>query len=118
MKVRQFRLQNGAKLMKIQRGSLQIDSGSYGAFKVYEFSERIAVERARWLAELSATLEDARRVANELSITRRGVIDAELYARIEAARAEIRDLQLRRVDRFRPGNDPEWSILWTEPSAG
>lgn len=56
----------------------------------------IAADRARWLAELSEALEEARQL-----VARLGAIDgnreaAELYARIEAVCAKVQALRLRR----------------------
>lgn len=72
-------------------------------------SEQAAMARARWLAEVSAALEQARRLAQEVRESAAGGPDsAELIARIETARRAIRALQLR-GQRMPIGFPPEWS---------
>ena len=68
-----------------------------------------AVERARWLAELS----DALNAAHELVITlnchgERRAEARELYLRIEAARFEVQSLRLSRSLSQRDAKGPEW----------
>ena len=85
---------------------------------MHSFSERIAVERARWLAELTVALERAQRLMQELGASDGNVEAAELYARIEAATAEVQALRLRRSDRIARRNDPEWTLWCNQASTG
>jgi hypothetical protein len=67
-------------------------------------------ERARWLAELAQTLEDARRLFHQLDhacLTRAEALD--LHMRIEAARLEVESLRLSRSLRPRAELSPERS---------
>jgi hypothetical protein len=77
-----------------------------------------AVERARWLAELSEALGDACNLVTRLQP--RGGQRAEmleLYLRIEAARFEVESLRLSRSLQPRPDVAPEWTgfVPW-EPA--
>lgn len=58
-----------------------------------------AVRRSLWLAELSKALEDARQLLEQLGETANLRDSSGLYARIEAARAEVEALRLRRAAR-------------------
>jgi hypothetical protein len=56
-------------------------------------SETVAVQRARWLAELAAALGEARRLVKEFGAAE-GRLDAiELYTQIESLRLEVELLQ-------------------------
>jgi hypothetical protein len=72
-------------------------------------NEESAVDRARWLAQLAAALDDARRVVKQLGGDDGRIEAVELYARIEAARMEIRAMQLRRSLAGRQLFDPQWT---------
>jgi hypothetical protein len=79
----------------------------------------VGAARARWLAELNAALEEALRLVKLAETTNKqsGVLD--LISRIEAARREIRALQIggrRRIVKF----DPLWnhSAGWEENRTG
>ncbi len=53
-----------------------------------------AVQRARWLAELAASIDEAQRVAWRLGVTEGNNAEAkELYGRLEAARVEVESLR-------------------------
>ena len=77
-------------------------------------NEDFAVRRARWLAELAAALDDARRLTKELGADEGRVEAVELYARIEAVRLEIQAMRLTRLSGGGEGFDPEWTkdIPW------
>jgi hypothetical protein len=67
-----------------------------------------AATRARWMAELYSALEEAGRLVEEVMAHRDADDLLDLVLRIEAARLEIRDLQLR--GRAIPVNfSPDWS---------
>jgi hypothetical protein len=71
-----------------------------------------AVERARWLAELSDALDDAQRLFRRFDVgdlPRAELI--ELYMRIEGARLEVQSLRLSRSLRSRGPIDPERTKL-------
>jgi hypothetical protein len=71
-----------------------------------------AAQRARWLAELSAALEDARKLLRDLNPADGGDAEAlDLCARLEAALAEARSLQFGRQKDRQPKLSPEWSNL-------
>jgi hypothetical protein len=72
-----------------------------------------AVGRARWLAELSAALDEARRLTKALGADEGRIEAVELYARIEAVRLEIHAMRLARMS-FGANFDPEWTkdIPW------
>ncbi|MFL6752191.1 MAG: hypothetical protein ACJ8FL_03055 [Sphingomicrobium sp.] len=71
-----------------------------------------ATERARWLAELAAALEQAQQLAWSLGLDEDSSPEAmELYGRLEAARAEVQALRLGRF-RVAPDNSaPDWTEL-------
>jgi hypothetical protein len=73
-----------------------------------------AAQRARWLAELSEALDDARHLMKELGAEEGRIESVELYARIEAVRLEVQAMRLRRT--YGGGGDfsPEWTkdIPW------
>jgi hypothetical protein len=76
-------------------------------------NEHTAAQRARWLAELSDALDEARLLINQLRDTQGSIDATELYARIEAAKLEV---QAMRIKRSGGGADfgPEWTkgIPW------
>lgn len=76
-----------------------------------------AAERARWLAELSAALEEAHRLAFELGLPDMRDHDAtELCARLSAARAQVQGLQLARTEDASNEPDPNRTIpiVWSD----
>lgn len=78
-------------------------------------------DRARWLAELSDALEQAHALMWRLGIGDGGGSAAmELYLRIEAARLEVKALQLGRRNRSFEESDPEWthSSPWRRNGSG
>jgi hypothetical protein len=81
-----------------------------------------AVDRARWLAQLSEALDAADQLAFQLGPSRIQSGDAaELFMRLTAARAQLKALRLRRPDDPSGDSDPNWSNppLWpTEPAHG
>jgi len=75
-------------------------------------------QRARWLAELSEALDEARSVIWRLAMEEVCNIDAlDLSARVEAAKAEVQSMRLSRMDRSSIQNDPNWSgpVPWNRP---
>jgi hypothetical protein len=70
--------------------------------------EDLAAQRARWLAELSEALDEARRLMKRLGAAEGQMEIVELYARIEAIRLEIEAIRLGR--RYAASNelDPKW----------
>ena len=71
-------------------------------------SEASAVERARWLAELSTALNEARRLANELGEADARLEAVELCARIEAVRREVESLRFRQISQAHADLGPNW----------
>lgn len=71
-------------------------------------------QRARWLAELAETLEEARRVVKELASEEIRLDAIELAAQIESARFEVQALRLKRSIGGGQDFGPEWSkdIPW------
>ena len=69
------------------------------------------MERARWLAELSAALSEARRLAKELGAGEARVEALELCARIESVRREVESLRFRQISRADAELGPEWIRL-------
>ena len=67
-----------------------------------------ASERAHWLAELAQALEQAQRLAWRLD-AEAGPEAMELYSRLEAARMEVRSLQLGRLKVAPDDHDPKWA---------
>jgi hypothetical protein len=66
------------------------------------------VERARWLAELSTALSEARRLAKELGAAEARIDTAEICARIESARREVESLRFRQIGQADAQLGPEW----------
>ena len=102
--------------MIIQRSKLQGRHRSGGSC-VQNFSERVAAERARWLAELSSALQEARQLATELGASDGQPEAVTLYARIETVRLEIEAMRLKGLARWRPSIDPERTLLWSQVSS-
>jgi hypothetical protein len=78
-------------------------------------AEVAAAERARWLAELSDALTQARQLLITLDLDAERRLEArELHWRIEAARLEVQSLRLSRSVTQRPEKTPEWtdSLPW------
>ena len=73
-------------------------------------------ERARWLAELAAAVDEAQVLLWRIGVLEGDDADAkELYGRLECARAEIECLRGVR-ELAREGLDPQWMKLfpWNE----
>ena len=73
--------------------------------------EALAADKARWLAELSAALREARILVKELGAADGRMEAVELYAQIEALRLEVESMRLRRPSRSDTEIGPEWSEL-------
>jgi hypothetical protein len=72
--------------------------------------ELSAAGRAHWLAELSEALDDAQEILWRMGPRDVRHADAlDLWASIEAARAEVRLLRIGRPDRAVPHFHPEWT---------
>ena len=71
-----------------------------------------AAERARWLAELSESLDEAQRLLPRMGV---GMSDSplavELHFRIEGARLTVQALRLRPMGASTELTGPEWSEL-------
>lgn len=68
-----------------------------------------SAERARWLADLAAAIEDAQRVARNLGHSESGSSEAkELYAQLEAARVEVESLRRGHWPRKELDLPPNW----------
>jgi hypothetical protein len=66
-------------------------------------------DRARWLADLSQALRDAQQLLFELDLSKCRAEAGELFHRIEAAQAEVRQLQLSRSCDALETKDPKWT---------
>jgi len=72
--------------------------------------ESIAADRARWLAELSESLDEAQRLLRRLGIgTAESPLAMELYLRIEGARFAVQALRLRPMGAFTEVTGPKWT---------
>ena len=69
------------------------------------------VDRTEWLAELSGILVEAQQLLFELDLTVRHPVVGDLFHSIEAARLEVRLLQVSRTVDRGPENGPEWIEL-------
>lgn len=68
-----------------------------------------AAQRARWLAELSEALDQARNVLWGLESAQPLNSEAlDLLAQVEVARAQVRSLRLSRNNEAEPFSGPEW----------
>jgi len=76
-------------------------------------SAETAAERARWLADLAETLDDARALLVELSADK-PLECLQLSADIESARNEVQTLRLFGSSGRPRGFDPEWmkNVPW------
>jgi hypothetical protein len=72
-------------------------------------SKDFAARRMWWLAELAEALEEACTLLKQLSAAEDDLEAAELYARIEAVRAEVEAIRLSAPPRARQDFGPEWS---------
>lgn len=77
-------------------------------------NEDSATVRARWLAELSDALDAARTLVCDLELGDERIDAADLHARIEALRAEVLAMRLKRSLAGGQEFGPEWSegIPW------
>ena len=69
----------------------------------------VAAERARWLAELTAAINDAQRVAWRMSIEKSNPEALELYGRLELARTEVESLRRSGWAESRQNLPSEWT---------
>jgi hypothetical protein len=76
---------------------------------VQRSGEVLAAERARWLAEISVALSEARQLVKELGAAEGRFEALELYAQIEALRLEVEAMRVRRREPFAPETGSEWS---------
>ena len=74
-------------------------------------SESTAAERARWLAELSEALDEARKLIKAMGAAEGRLEAVELYARIEAVRLEVQMMRLRGGASRLADTAPEWSQI-------
>lgn len=76
--------------------------------------EVLRADRARWLADLLGVLSEAQQLLVELELPLRQSEGRELYQSIEAARSEVRSLQLSRIADRREEKCPDWTefALW------
>lgn len=84
-------------------------------------TEMPAADRARWLAEVSEALEEARLVLTSLPVNDENYdLASDLHVRIEAARFEVRSLRLSRSVQARDENDPKWMKFapWSDANRG
>ena len=75
-----------------------------------------AAARARWLAEVAETLEQAERLVNRLKISGEHAVSVgELELRIQIAKGEVASLRTSRPSRTEPG--PTWTNFppWEQP---
>ena len=76
-----------------------------------------ATERARWLAELAAAMDEAQALLWRIGVTEGDHADArELFGRIEATRGEIERLRGIR-EATHADFDPNWTKLFAEMEA-
>lgn len=77
-----------------------------------------AAERARWLAEVSNALDEARHILTTLSLPEEDYgLAMDLHIRIEAARFEVRSLRLSRSVQPRDKVSPNWTeFAWIDRS--
>ena len=73
--------------------------------------ELVALERARWLDELTSAISHAQKLAVELGLSDGGCAQArELYARLEVVRSEVDSLRYGDWAATRKEIDPEWLV--------
>lgn len=78
-----------------------------------------AADRARWLAEVSQALDEARALLHALSINEgQYELASDLNARIETARFEVHSLRLSRSFQSRDEKDPKWTRFAPWPGTG
>ena len=79
---------------------------------MYRSSETVASARAHWIAELSAALDEADRLAALLSDSHSGSGElAALHGRIQAVRTELDDLRRSGLGEVRREIGPDWTNL-------
>lgn len=69
----------------------------------------LAAQRARWLAELADALDEAHELVEQLANGESHLVAIDLSARIDAARAEVETLRLKRSRGGGQDFGPEWS---------
>jgi hypothetical protein len=73
--------------------------------------ELVRTDRARWLAELSGALAEAQQLLFDLELSLVRPEASELYQTIEAARLEVRPLQISRTASRGEEDDPKWTEI-------
>ena len=78
-------------------------------------NEGSAAARARWLAEIAETLEEARQVIKELGAATGGIEMVHLYDRIDALALDVELVRRMRSTRPTGHLHPEWTnnIPWS-----
>lgn len=71
-------------------------------------NEVFAARRARWLAELSAALGEARRLLRDIDPQEAGLAAMALGSQIDALRRQVDAMRLGRIARTIDKFDPEW----------
>jgi len=88
--------------------------GIWQGANLYRSSETVASARAHWIAELTAALDEADRLAILLGESHSGSDElAALLVRIQAVRAELDDLRRSGLGEVRCEIDPDWTNLAT-----
>jgi hypothetical protein len=78
-----------------------------------------AADRARWLAEVSHALDEARALLHALSVNEGEYeVACDLNARIETARFEVQSLRMSRSLQPRDEIDPKWTRFALWPGTG
>ena len=81
---------------------------------MYRSSEAVASARAHWIAELTAALDEADRLAVLLGDSRAGAGElAALHLRIQAVRTELDELRRNGLGEVRREINPNWTNLAT-----
>ena len=79
--------------------------------------DSIAADRARWLSELSDSLDDAQNLLSRLgTATADSPLAMELHLRIGGARLTVQALRLRPMTAFTEVIDPKWMDSASSPS--
>jgi hypothetical protein len=78
-------------------------------------TQMAAAERARWFADVSTALDEARHILTTLSLPDEDyALAIDLHVRIEAARFEVRSLRLSRSSQPRDELSPKWTEFAVE----
>ena len=91
-------------------GLVRVNWGSVpGGKSVQRVGYSPVADRERWLDQLSGALDDAHQLLFELDLSSSRAFDAgDLFHRIEAARVEVRSLQLSRSEQTPVEMHPVW----------